>query len=306
MKKCPKCGGTLSKNGKHYNKNGTSQRFKCQNCGFRPSVNELEHVTKIPNVLILDVETAPLTVLTFNVWNTNINPDFVLEDWFIFCWSAKWLFHNEMHSDCVTPAEAKKCNDKRIMQSILKLLNQADIVIAHNLDKFDLPKLNTRLIMNGLKPYSSLQTIDTLKIVKRQKYGFKFTYNRLDYIGQLIRNKGKIETDATLWKKCKKGDKKSLEYMSKYCSEDVLLLEEVYVFIRGWIKSHPNLNLYSDSTDVCCNTCLSNDWFENGEYVTQANVYQSYTCKNCGSHRRSRISKLTKKDREKLFISEAH
>lgn len=32
----------------------------------------------------------------------------------------------------------------------MKLVNQADIVVTHNGDKFDLPKINSRFIVNGL------------------------------------------------------------------------------------------------------------------------------------------------------------
>ena len=78
-------------------------------------------------------------------------------------WSAKWLYDDKILSDVLTPKEAKERNDKRIIKSVWKLLNEADIVIAHNGDKFDLKKLKARFLSNGFVPPMPYKTVDTLK-----------------------------------------------------------------------------------------------------------------------------------------------
>jgi len=40
-------------------------------------------------VLIFDLETAPLIAYTWGIWDVNINTDFIIRDWFVYCWSAK-------------------------------------------------------------------------------------------------------------------------------------------------------------------------------------------------------------------------
>jgi DNA polymerase III epsilon subunit-like protein len=50
-----------------------------------------------------------------------------------------------------------------VVKKLHGLLNQADIVIGHNSDKFDLKKVAARCIYHGLKPISPVKTIDNLE-----------------------------------------------------------------------------------------------------------------------------------------------
>src|SRR4029078_8668904 len=97
----------------------------------------------------------------------------------MFNWRATWLGERKMLSDRLTPREAKNQNDKRIVKNLWKLLNEADVVIAHNGDRFDLPKINARFLIHQIKPPSHYETIDTLKTARRK---FGLTSNKLDYI----------------------------------------------------------------------------------------------------------------------------
>ena len=51
--------------------------------------------------------------------------------------------------------------NKTQLDSYIELIDKADIVIAHNGDKFDLRKLNTRFLFHELGTPSSYQSIDT-------------------------------------------------------------------------------------------------------------------------------------------------
>ncbi|MBT6047939.1 MAG: hypothetical protein HOG49_14110, partial [Candidatus Scalindua sp.] len=225
--------------------NTGQQRFKCMSCD-RWGQDTIGNTGM--KVLLFDIETTPMEVF---VWQLNsksnnyISHGNIIEDWNILSWSAKWLYDSKVMSDIQTPREAKNRNDKRISQSIWNILDEADIIIAHNGDRFDIKKLNTRFFMNGLNPPSPYQSIDTLRVAKRS---FAFSSNRLDYLGQIMTNKGKLETNFQLWKDCLKGDKSQLDRMLAYNEEDVRLLEEVYVQLRPWVKSHPNMGLNSSGS----------------------------------------------------------
>ena len=78
------------------------------------------------------------------------------------------LFDNKVLSNKLTSDEAIKEDDKRISEGIWKLVDQADIVIAHNGSQFDVPNLNTRFLLNDLPPPKLYQTIDTLRVAKKQ------------------------------------------------------------------------------------------------------------------------------------------
>ena len=296
--KCSKCGsGKISKRGIRRGK----QRQRCNDCGNWDSFKLFDNKGRI-KVLLFDIETTPIQCF---VWQLNsksnnyINHGNIIEDWNILSWSAKWLYDSEVMSDIQTPKEAKKRDDKRICGSIWRLLDEADIIIAHNGDRFDIKKLNTRFFMNGLNPPSPYQSIDTLRVAKRS---FAFSSNRLDYLGQIMTNKGKLETNFQLWKDCLKGDKSQLDRMLAYNEEDVRLLEEVYVQLRPWVKSHPNMGL--NSSGSCCPNCGSDEIKPNGGYyTTMTNMYESYRCDNCGGLSRQLKGELGLNERRELMRS---
>ena len=83
----------------------------------------------------LDIETAQMQVKVWSLrqYGGYIAHHRIVKDWFVICWSAKWLYSNEVISECVTSKESKKRNDKRIMKQLWKFLDEADIVIGHNI-----------------------------------------------------------------------------------------------------------------------------------------------------------------------------
>lgn len=257
---------------------------------------------KLPKILVFDIETSPLEAYVWqkSIYKTNISDDQVISEWYMLCWSAKWLFSNEVLSEVLTSKEAVNENDSRIVKGLWKLLDEADIVIAHNGDGFDIPNMNTRFIVTGLNPTSPYQTIDTLLVARKQ---FGFTHNSLDALAKLFGLGEKKHTGFGLWKQAKRGDEKSLAYMEEYNREDVKLLEEVYLKLRPWIKNHPNVALYLDAeTEVCPNCGSSNiTWLGDKFYYTQTQKYPLYQCE-CGAFGRSRKTALSKEERAVLGI----
>ena len=254
-------------------------------------------------VLIIDIETAPLLSYTWGIWQQNISLNAIESDWFCLTYAAKWLFDEKVYHGRLTGAEALRQDDSRIIKSIWGLLNEADIVIAHNGAKFDLPKLNTRFIIHKMHPPLPYQTIDTLQVVKKQ---FSFTSNKLDYVNQMLSLPRKIENEGMpLWIKCYKGDNKALKTMLDYNIWDVKILEDFYLRIRAWIKPHPNMGLFIlDETQHTCPTCGSADLRAEGKlYRTTANNYEQFRCCNCGATGRKRLANVTLKQRRHLTLS---
>lgn len=263
---------------------------------------EYREPSKAPKILLFDIETLPIVSYHWGMWKQNINHGNIIKDWCMLSWSAKWLFDSEIKHDVLSSKEAVKRKDKRIAKSLLRFLNEADVVIAHNLKKFDYKKANTRFILNGFQPPSPYQFIDTLLEARKH---FAFSSNRLDYLGQLVSNKKKLDTNFDLWKRCDQGDKEALIEMDNYCANDIILLEEVYVFLRPWMKSHPNLNIYGEGDKNRCPYCTSDKLNWNSVYGTPAGRFQSFQCVDCGGYGRSRYTDLRKEEREVLTTSVA-
>lgn len=244
-----------------------------------------------PKILVFDIENAPLEAYVWNkrVWNTSISPDHVKEEWFMISWAAKWLLDSEIQSNVLTSREAKKKDDTRLVKNLWKLFDEADIIIAHNAHNFDIPMANTKFILNGLMPPSPYRMIDTLQVARKS---FSFTYNKLDYLGKMLGIGNKIHTDFQLWIDCMKGDEKALQEMLTYNIQDVNLLEEVYIKLRPWVKSHPNLNIIR-GTEMCCPACGSESIQSRGEYLTLVHAYESFQCDECGSYSRKTKHSVT-------------
>lgn len=245
--------------------------------------------TKQPKVLLIDIETTPLQVHCWGTWKQRIGYEQVINDWFMLSYSAKWLFDSKVHSSVLTPQEAINKDDSRITKELWMLFDKADILIGHNIWGFDLPKAQTRFLLNKLAPPSPFQVIDTLKVAQKN---FRFASNKLDYIGQLMLNDRKIHTEYQLWLRCLDGDPDALKDMLVYNQKDVLLLEEAYVFLRPYIKNHPNMSIYQESHEPSCPNCGSTDIDECGHYTTSVNRYLAFRCKNCGAICRSRKSDI--------------
>jgi hypothetical protein len=277
------------------------KKIKAADPDYRRKPREVNTGAK---VLILDIETAPIRAFVWGIWNQNIGINQIESDWFCLTWAAKWLFDKKVYSGAVTPGEAVKQDDRRIIKSLWTLLNEADIIIAHNAEKFDIPKVNSRFLIHKMEPPTPYQTIDTLKHIRKQ---FGFSSNKLDYVNKLLNLQRKADTGGfELWERCYRGEGKALKEMLDYNVTDVRILEDTYLAIRAWIKPHPNMALFIlDEKQSRCPSCGSGEMTEEGKYHTYANIFQGYRCGNCGATARKRLSEVHIKQKRFLTLPTA-
>lgn len=239
-------------------------------------------------ILFYDIETAPNLSYVWGKYEQDVIA--YEKEWYMLCFAYKWLGEKKVHAVSLPDFKLykkDKQNDKHVIEKLWELFNEADIVIAHNGDKFDQRKSNARFAYHGLTPPSPYKTIDTKKVAK--KY-FAFNSNKLDDLGDHLGIGRKIQTGGfSLWKGCMEGDEKAWKKMIQYNKNDVKLLEDVYLKLRPWITNHPNLNIML-GTDRNCPNCGSNQLQKRGTYKTNTNVYQQYWCKSCGKWPRQRLS----------------
>ena len=284
---CPKCTSTHNrKKGIRYSPSfeGNVQRWYCHSCGkhFQTPIDSPKQ--ELPKILLFDIETALMEVYVWGLYKQRIPHTNIIKDkdgseksWFVLSWAAKWLFDDNVQSDIVTPSESKSRNDKRILKSIWKLLDEAEIVIGHNLDRFDIRKLNARFIDNDINPPSPFRSIDTLKVARKE---FAFVSYKQDFLTKHFELENKLKTEFQLWVDCMQGDQSRLDEMAKYNRHDVMGLEQVYLKLRPYIKNHPNLGVLVDM-DVCP-TCGCEYLDETDSvYFTTANKFPVYRCQGC-------------------------
>lgn len=231
-------------------------------------------------ILILDIETTPMQAYVWKRWKENVSLDQTISEWFMICWSAKWLGEDKAFGDCCTPDEMFAEDDMRICYSLWKVLDEASIVICHNGNHFDIPRINSRFVVHGFLPPSPYKQIDTLDVAKKN---FNFSSNKLDALAGYFNIEHKNPTDFNLWKACMNGSKTALDYMFEYNIKDVEILEKVYLRLRPWIKNHPNLATITMADELVCPVCGKKDIIPiPGKYAgTAVSQYQVYRCRDC-------------------------
>lgn len=253
-------------------------------------------------ILLFDIETAPSMAYVWNMWNENTNRDKLIKDGYIICYAAKWLGSDNIMIDALPFYEDYNSNreyDYNVVNSLYNLIDEADVVIAHNGDRFDIPMLKTRLLFHGFKPFSHTKQIDTLKIAKST---FKFPSNRLDSIGDYLKIGRKVEHSGfSLWAKCLDGDLKAWDKMIEYNEGDVELLEKIYLQMRSWDKRHPNISVMMNGQR--CNVCGSDDLIQRNYTWTNLSVFESYQCQKCGHWNRGRTNVKTKEQMKNTLLN---
>lgn len=234
-------------------------------------------------ILHLDIETAPNKVYAWGLWGQDIGINQIIEAGYTMCWAAKW--HGKagiMFSSIFEDGE------EVMLRKMYDLLESADIVCHYNGTKFDMPTLNKEFVLHGWEPPSSYKEIDLLRTARSR---FKFPSNKLDYIAQALGLGGKIKhMGMDLWTACMDDDPKAWSLMKRYNKQDVALLEKLYLELRPWIKSHPNMALYKSTENPSCPSCGSEDVKKNGVEHTRAGTYQRYKCNSCRSPSRGRTN----------------
>ena len=245
-------------------------------------------------ILLLDIETAPSKAFIWGLWQEVQNTSFIEKDWYILCWAAKWLGDKKVISSALPDFKEYKTdseNDKPMLEKLWSLLDEADIVIAHNGINFDRKKIQARFIINGLKPPSPYRMIDTLDICRKE---FAFTSNKLGDVARFLGVGEKMDTGGfQLWKDCLNGIKTAWQKMVKYCCTDIFLLEKVYLALLPYILMHPNLAL--EATKPCCPKCASDKIHFRGYKYTNLGKYKQFVCIGCGGWGRLRVNELPKK-----------
>lgn len=224
-------------------------------------------------ILILDIETRPAKVFTWRAYGEqSIGVEQIIDPGGVICIGAKWLGEKDtkLYSDW-------EHGHLEMLIAIHEMMSFADAVITYNGDKFDLPKLQGEFLLNGLGPTPPATSIDCVKAVRK----FGFFVNRLAFIGPFLKVGEKIKHEGfELWVKVMDGDDTAQKKMSKYCIQDVVLLEKLYLRIRPFILNHPHMGKVGAHE---CGACGSHHVQSRGSRRTRAFKIQRLQCQDCGS-----------------------
>ena len=267
-----------------------------QVCGVQEKVDN-----NYPNIILIDIETSPTLGWVWGRFDQRLNQAQIEQEQFILSWSAQRLGKKySLVGSVITPDEVRNEDDSRLVQELAEILDQADVIIAHNGKAFDCKVIKARMCFWGIQPPSHYRIEDTLLVARSE---FKFPSNRLDSLAQYLGLGEKYETGGfDLWKRCMAGDQSALDKMLEYNKQDVVLLEDVYNRLQPYnSKSVNKATFYSDDA-VRCTKCGSHN-LSIVDKVVSSNLaqYAQYRCNDCGGLSRSRVNGLSKSKRKTLL-----
>jgi DNA polymerase elongation subunit (family B)/predicted RNA-binding Zn-ribbon protein involved in translation (DUF1610 family) len=237
-------------------------------------------MAKGPNVLLYDIETSLELVSVFDLQhNDYIDPSSIVLERHLVSVAWKLLDAPKVHAvsllDNQKLFERDPHNDKHVLEVFSKVLMEADVVVGHNSDAFDMKFIETRMLHHNMDPLPPITSLDTYKAAKAR---FRFNSNKLTYLGSFLGVGKKMETSHGLWMKVLNGDKKAIKEMVEYNKEDVRLLERVFKKLQPYMANHINRELYGE---VGCPRCGSNHIQSRGVHRAISNTYQRFQCQEC-------------------------
>ena len=181
--------------------------------------------------LLLDIETTPMQVYTWGLWDQNISIDQIIKSTEMLCFGARWLGEKG-----TTFMSVHHNGKKAMLEKLHQMMDDADLLVGWNSAAFDHKHINREFLENGMTPPSPTRDLDLMTITKAN---FKFPSNKLDYVAQQLGVGAKVKHSGfKLWLRCMAGEEKAWREMKKYQIQDVTLLVELYDILLPWfIKS---------------------------------------------------------------------
>lgn len=256
--------------------------------------------------LTIDIERLPGQVSVqhrgFNItgpaWDLNalkhvigrrVSPDDVIEWPRTICAAARWYGEDEV----MFAAEWEVGGYDGFMRRVWEWVDEADILIGHNMDAFDSKHLMGGWAEMGLPAPSPYKVIDTLKIARRS---FNMESNTLDALAKRLGVDSKTDKyDARIARAAVDGDKEAQQTLASYNRGDIVASEALFDRLRPYAKGLPHLGMWTDDPLACpnCGTAME----QTGRKVhALVQAYEGMQCPSCGTHGRgtTRLKQPTK------------
>ena len=225
-----------------------------------------------------------MRVLAWDIETTDFKANFG----HMLMWAGKFVGEDHVNYDSIHDSPEygtspkSMMDDKRIVKSVIDLINEADAIVHHYGDRFDLRFVNTRALEWGMEPPRPVATIDTWKVARNT---LAMTSNRLRTLAESFSTTQKGDIAKNEWKLAAHGDPRVLAKMLDYCIDDVLATEEVYLALRPLIRNHPYMGLAVElpEDEGVCPVCGSASTQSRGTRRTKCFVIRRRHCQSCGT-----------------------
>lgn len=258
-----------------------------------------------PKILFLDIETLPMEVYAWDLWNPN-SVEGIKQRATILSIQYKWQHEDKAHAfsvlntlfefntktmKAIKGKELGKTishvrEDKYILWEFRRLLEEADMVVTQNGRKFDIKWIHGVNRIHGMDPLPDTTHFDTLLKCKSK---YKLASYKLDYLAKVFNlPQKKAKTSYVWWVKAAEGDVDSIKRIVKYGIQDVYVLEALYNKI---VRDFPALIKIDHGIKPVtkCEHCGSKKLRSNGFRFTANKKYQRLQCATCGTWMRGLV-----------------
>ncbi|MDD7813720.1 hypothetical protein PP713_14210 [Mycobacterium sp. CSUR Q5927] len=202
---------------------------------------------------------------------------------------AKWHDSDEI----LTFAEWDKGGRKRFLRNVHALMSSADIIVAHNGSKADIPwllgdfrfpRIGCKAAFEALPDLPPYKLIDTLTHF-RSRYKSGLPFKGLDAALQILGHPGKTDRyDPEAMERAVAGSVEDRERLIAYCQGDVIGGQWIYDRERPMMKNHPALFVDGEDKLTVCNRCGHEMKPIARRYIANVMSYSMRRCVSCRSH----------------------
>jgi DNA polymerase elongation subunit (family B) len=145
----------------------------------------------------------------------------------ITCVAWSWMGSDRVESRVCGPMGlyGEEWRRKAMLAPLLEAISQADMVIGHNILRFDLPVINADAMRLGLAPIQSVKCHDTMRLPRSK--GFKKGQDNLGHLFRLRNEKMPLD-----WQQWQDGyNEPDWETIRERAESDVLGHKELYLVL---------------------------------------------------------------------------
>lgn len=176
-----------------------------------------------------------MVIKIFDIETSNLNADFGI----VLCACVKTYGKpgvTTFRADQYKTWKTGKSDDSPLVKDLVKNLDDADILIAHNGQYFDKAFLNAKCVKYNIKPVLRWKKfIDPVLLARRHmKVGRNSLASLIAFLETTV---SKSPITPGHWNRAAlDSDRKALGAIVRHCDRDVRSLEEVYDKVRGLVE----------------------------------------------------------------------
>jgi DNA polymerase elongation subunit (family B) len=182
-------------------------------------------------------EVALSRILLFDIETSHLKADFG----HLICIGWKFLDEKRVYCPTILDHPGVDCIDDRpLLREFIRAYNTADMIVTYFGKGFDSKFLNAKVLGYGLRPLPPLPHVDLYFTVKANLALSRKSLGNVGYHLRLPTEKSPVE--GRIWTKAAIGNPAAVRYCKRHCVADVRLLEEAYLKLRPYVRTHPRVN----------------------------------------------------------------